>query len=248
MRSIRIRNKNAILELLEGGANFSKIVLAQGLKQDDLIKKILSIAKQKGVSIEKATPQKMTKRKGGDNREAIFGSLIPNNTWNLEDLLESIYTKDQNPFFLLLNRVGYDSNLGAITRTAFAAGVNGLIFQGKQEDFLNEETVNLSAGAIARIPFVKMSIFKAIEELQKNGISVFSLEMSGKLHFNEDLTGPMAFVLGAEQQGLSDTIMDRCDKKISVPMKKGIGSLNVSSAAAIVIYEKVRQEYKLLNK
>jgi len=244
MRSIRIRNKNAILELLKADINFQKIILAKNLKQNDLIKEIISTAKEKGVPIEMLSSEKMAKRKGGDSREAIFGFLIPNNTWDIDDLLENLYTNNKNPFFLLLNRGGYENNLGDIARTAFAAGVNGLIFQGSEDGFLNEETINLSSGAIVRIPIVKMSIFKAIEKLQKNGISVFSLEMSGKTYFDQDLTGPMAFVLGAEKQGLSDTVLDRCDKKISIPMQKGIGSLNVSSAAAAAMYEKVRQESK----
>jgi len=242
MKAIKVRNKNAILELLKDGADFEKIILADDLKQDDLTKEILSTAASRNVSIEKIPRHRMDKGRSGENREVLIGFLIPKNNWLLNNLLNDLLKKNRDPFFLLVNRVGYANNIGVIARTAFATGVNGLIFQGEQDRFLNEETLHFSTGAIARIPLVKMNIFESLKELQKNGVKTFSLQMGGTTYFKENLTGPVAFVLGAEGKGISEKVSSRCDKKLTIPMRKEIDSLNVGVSAAIIIYEKVRQE------
>jgi 23S rRNA (guanosine2251-2'-O)-methyltransferase len=242
MKSLKVRNKNAILELLKSGLRFEKIVLVKNLKQDDLTKEIVHIAHKNKVPVESADIQKMSKRRGGQTREVIVGFLLPENLTTIKDLLKDLYGREEDPFFLLINRVDFENNIGVIARTAFAAGVNGLIFQGKEEDFLNEETLHFSVGAIARLPIVKMNIFEALKELNKNGIRLFCLQMSGDTYHQEDLSGPVAFVLGAEAKGISEQIETRCDKSISIPMRNGIDSLNVGVSAGIILYEKMRQD------
>lgn len=242
MKSLKVRNKNAILELLRSGLRFEKIVLVKNLNQDDLTKEIVHLAHKNKVPVESAAIQKMSKRRGGQTREVIVGFLLPENLTTVKDLLKDLYEREEDPFFLLINRVDFESNIGVIARTAFAAGVNGLIFQGKEEDFLNEETLHFSVGAIARLPIVKMNIFEALKELNKNGIRLFCLQMSGDAYHQEDLSGPVAFVLGAEAKGISEQIETRCDKSISIPMRNGIDSLNVGVSAGIILYEKMRQD------
>ena len=87
-----------------------------------------------------------------------------------------------------------------------------------------------------------MNIFEALKQLQKSGIKTFCLQMDGKTHYNEDLSGPAAFVLGAEGKGVSDEVANRCGNSISIPMRQGIDSLNVGVSGAIVLYEKIRQD------
>jgi 23S rRNA (guanosine2251-2'-O)-methyltransferase len=242
MKILKIRNKNAMMELLRDGANFEKISIVKNLKQDNLTKEIISTAKSRGIQIKIDPIRKMPKRRGGQTREVLTGFLILENTWPLKNLLDELYKKNQDPFFLLINRVDFESNIGMIARTAFAVGVNGLIFQGEEDRFLNEETLHFSMGAIARIPLVKMNIFEALKELKEYGVKTFSLQMGGTTYFKEDVTGPVAFVLGAEGKGVSEKVSSRCDKKLTIPMRKDIGSLNVGISAAIILYEKVRQE------
>jgi len=242
MKIIKVRNKNAILELLKDGADFEKIVLADDLRQDNLTKEILSAAANRDIIVEKMPRHRMDKGRSGKSQEVLVGFLIPKSNWSLNNLLDDLSKKNRDPFFLLINRVGYANNIGVITRTAFATGVNGLIFQGEEDRFLNEETLHFSIGAIVKIPLVKMNIFEALKELHKNGIKTFSLQMGGATYFKEDLTGPVAFVLGAEGEGVSEKVSSRCDKKLTIPMRKEIDSLNVGVSAAIILYEKVRQE------
>ncbi len=242
MKIIKVRNKNAILELLKDDIDFEKIIVADDLKQDDLTKEILSIAANRNIPIERLPRRRMDKGRSGKSQEVLVGFIIPKNIRSLKDLLDELSEKNREPFFLLINRVGYANNIGIIARTAFAAGVNGLIFQGEEDKFLNEDTIHFSIGAIARIPLVKMNIFEALKEFQENGIKTFSLEMDGSVYFKEELTGPVVFVLGAEGEGISQKVSSRCDKKLSIPMHKDIDSLNVGVSAAIILYEKIRQE------
>jgi len=168
--------------------------------------------------------------------------MVPKDSPSLRQLLDDLRQSNRDPFLLLLNRVGYSNNIGVIARTAFAGGVNGLIFQGRDEDFFNEDTLHFSMGAIARIPLVRMGIFQALKELHDNDINTFSVQMGAAPYFAQDLSGPAAFVLGAEAKGVSETVSNRCTHRIGIPMQPGIDSLNVSASSSIIIYEKVRQD------
>ncbi len=242
MRTITIRNKNALLELLRSGARFEKISIVPDQEMQSDTKEIIAEAKRRGIHIEETPYKKMAKSRSGEAREFIAGFLIAEEPKSLSSLIDEIYARDETPFFVLINRVDFPTNIGVIARTAFAAGVNGLIFQGDEREFLNDDTVHFSLGAIARIPLVKSNIFEALDVLKKEGVPTYSLEMKGTTYSNADLTGPAAFVLGAEAEGLSDTIKKRCDFHLAIPMKDGIDSLNVGVSAAIILYEKVRQD------
>lgn len=242
MKTLKVRNKNAMKELLLGGADFEKISIVSNLDQDNQTKEILAIAKSRNIQIESTHIKKMEKRRSGQTKEVLMGFLKYDGFRTLDDLLGEIYERDEFPFFLLINRIDFESNIGVIARTAFAVGVNGLIFQGDEKDVLNDETLHYSLGAIARIPLVKMSLFDALKKLQKNGIKIFSLDMKGVVYHKQDLSGPVAFIPGAERKGLSEDIADRCDKRISIPMRNGIDSLNVGISTGIILYEKIRQD------
>lgn len=241
-RTLKVRNKNAMLELISDGVPFQKISLAGDVHKDATTREILDVAHQRGIDIEKKLNKKMEKGRGGRVHEAIIGHMILSNLCTLPSLISKLYDEKRDPFFLLINRVEYASNIGTIARTAFAAGVNGLIFQGDEERFVNEETLHFSMGALARVPLVKMGVFEALGELQRHGIKTYALEMGGTHYFNEDLGGPAAFVLGAEGEGLSEQVLSRVNTKLSLPMQAGIDSLNVGASAAVILYEKVRQE------
>jgi 23S rRNA (guanosine2251-2'-O)-methyltransferase len=97
-------------------------------------------------------------------------------------------------------------------------------------------------GAAERVPLVEMKLFEALKVLKENDIKTYAVHMEGKNYYEENLKGPIAFVLGAEDVGISTGILERVDGAVSIPMREGIGSLNVSSTAAVLVYEKLRQE------
>lgn len=239
---IQIESKNAILELLKEGRKFTRIFMAQNAFKDSKTDEILKEAKAREIPIEVVSRRIVNRRSKTSSTESVVALMEPTNSWDMKDLLEDIYSRHDDPFFLIFDNVKYGQNVATIMRTAFAAFVNGIVTPIKKENLLSDEIIRISMGASERIPIVEMNLFAAIKELQKNGVKVITLDMEGETYFQADLTGPIAIVMGAEDMGVSDKITERADGKISIPMKAGIGSLNVGASAAIVMYEKIRQE------
>lgn len=239
---IQIESKNALLELLKEGREFERIYLASTAYRDDKTKEIVELASQKKIPIIRVPRKTLTRRLKASNSESVVGMMISQNHWSLDELLESIYSEGKMPFFLVLDNLKYSQNIGAIMRTAFAVGVNGIITAPSDVSFINDESMRISMGAVERIPLVEMSLFAAVKELQKNDIKVFAIHMDGETYFESNLKGPSAFIVGAEDVGISTGMLERADETISIPMREGIGSLNVSVSAAVLMYEKLRQE------
>lgn len=241
---IQIESKNAILELLQEGKKFEKIYAAINSYKDPKSLEIFRIAGGRRVPIEKVSRKFLDRLSKASTYESVIGLMEADNMWSLTELLTKIHEQNVNPFFLLLDHLKYDLNIGAILRTAYASGVNGIITPVKSENFLTNESLRVSMGAAARIPIVEMNMFSAIQTMKKEGISVVALSMEGSEYYNVDLRGPVAFVLGAEDVGISARVLERADQTISIPMREGIGSLNVGASAAVICYEKLKQEVK----
>ena len=240
---VQIESKNALLELLRDGRDFEKIYLASTAYKDAKTKEIVQIAGERHIPIERVSRRALGRRVKTSNFESIVGLLYQENQYGLDELLDQLYEAGQQPFFIILDHVKYSQNIGAITRTAFAAGVNGIITPIKKGNIFTNETARISMGASERIPIVEMNLFTAIKELKKNAIKVFAVSMNeGKNYFSENLKGPLAFLVGAEDVGISSGVHERVDETLNIPMREGIGSLNVSSSTAVVLYEKLRQE------
>ncbi len=239
---IQIESKNALVELLKEGREFERIYLASTAYRDEKTKEIVELATKKNIPIIRVPRKTLTRRLKASASESVVGMMMSQNYWSLDELLESIYSEKKLPFFLILDDIKYTQNIGAIMRSAFAVGVNGIISAPRDVSLVNDETMRISMGAAERIPIVEMSLFSAVKDLQKNGIKVFAIHMDGKTYFESDLTGPCAFVVGAEDVGISTGMLERADEKISIPMREGIGSLNASVSAAVLMYEKLRQE------
>jgi 23S rRNA (guanosine2251-2'-O)-methyltransferase len=238
-RVLKVRNKNVIWELIKDDSiKFEKICMVQNLDQDQKTKDILQLAKDKNIRIEIQSLKKMPHRRSGSTHEVLVGFINLSNHVQLEDLTN----KEDKAFFIMINRVDFDTNIGMIARTAYSAGVTGIIYQGDTDMFVNDESLHYSLGAIARIPLVKMPIFEAIKRLKMLGFKVYALDMVGVNYTSENLCGPMALIVGEERAGLSNKIIEKCDGVLSITMKNPIDSLNVSISTAIVIYEKIRQE------
>lgn len=239
---IQIESKNALLELLKEGRDFDKIFVVSTAFKDPKTKEIVEIAGKKGVPMIKVSRRALNRKLRTSSSESIIGHMISDNDWSLDELLEKIYEEDKQPFFLILDNLKYTQNIAAIMRTAYAVGVNGIIVNPQKKTLISDETLRISMGAAERVPLVEMGLFAAIKTLKENAVKIYGIDMEGKSYYESNLKGPMAFVLGAEDVGISTGIMERLDEKISIPMREGIGSLNVSVSAAVLTYEKLRQE------
>ena len=241
-RFIQIESKNALLELLKEGRDFERIYLSSNAYRDDKTKEIVEIAGKRRIPMFKISKREINRRVRTSKSENVIGMMYSENDWKLEDLLNRLYEEKKQPFFVILDDVKYTQNIAAIMRTAFGGGVNGIIVSPQKKQIVTNETIRISMGAAERIPIVETNLFDAVKELKKNDIRIVGITMEGKTYFECNLKGPIALVMGAEDYGISTGILERCDEKISIPMREGIGSLNVSASAAILIYEKLRQE------
>lgn len=239
---IQVESKNALLELLRDGRDFEKIYIVSSAFKDKKSLEILQLASKKKIPIVKISRRAINRRLRSSASESVVGLMYSQNDWKLDELLKTIDEEGKQPFFLILDNLKYSQNIAAIMRTAFGAGVNGIIVNPQEKSLISDETIRISMGAAERVPLVEMNLFSALKVLKKNGICVYAVDMDGKNYFEEDLRGPVALVLGAEDVGISPKVLERVDGRIRIPMREGIGSLNVSSSAAILVYEKLRQE------
>ncbi len=241
--AILIRNKNAMVELLNDyEVEFLKICVSNDLNVDGQTRTILEKAQKRGIKIEYLHINKMPVRRSGRSHDVLVGYLKIKVFSQIDHLLVDEKSSKASQIFILINRVDFDTNIGMICRTAFAAGVDGIVFQGETKRFINEDSLHYSLGALARLKLIKMNIFDCIKKLKLHNFKVFALDMKGDKYTNVNLTGNVALVVGEEREGLSKMLIEKCDKTLTIPMLNKIDSLNVAVSTSIVLYEKIRQD------
>lgn len=239
---VQIESKNAILELLQEGKKLDRIYVALNAYKDIKTREIVELARKQKIQIIDVARRSLNRINRSGSTESVVAMMRAENQWGLKELLDKLFSQQINPFFILLDHLKYEQNIGAVLRTAYAAGVNGIITPISRDNFITTEAIRISMGAALRIPIVEMSIYEAIKVLKKDDIKVYCVTMDGQNYFDTNLKGPMAFILGAEDVGITTRAIEKSDGKIMIPMREGIGSLNVSASAAIICYEKLRQE------
>jgi len=177
------------------------------------------------------------------NHQGVIAYISPVTFYNVEQLLPGIYEAGRSPFILILDKVTDVRNFGAILRTAESAGVDAVLIPSKGAAQLNSGTIKSSAGAIYKVPICREHNLKeAINFLKNSGLRVAAVtEKAEKVHFDEQLTGPLALVMGSEGEGISGEYLKLADVKVRIPMLGTIASLNVSVATAVLLYEVIRQ-------
>jgi 23S rRNA (guanosine2251-2'-O)-methyltransferase len=174
-----------------------------------------------------------------DNPQGIVALLAIPTPPTLEQLLRD----NRNAFILLLNHIDYEQNMGAILRSAWASGVDMVIASPNGVHEVTATVAKVSQGAAAYVPLLGMSLFQALSILHKYAVPVVGVEVNkGKVYYDQNLLGPVAFLMGGEALGMSESLMKECDLFINIPMKQEVASLNVSVATGLVLFEKVRQE------
>ncbi|MBN2100514.1 23S rRNA (guanosine(2251)-2'-O)-methyltransferase RlmB [Candidatus Dojkabacteria bacterium] len=240
-RFVQVENKNALLELLQADIPFEKVYVANNAFRDPKTKQIMAEARERGIPIEKITRKRINRLSRSPSCESIIGLKPVQNVIKLSEVLEQ-HDPKKPLFLIILSGVRYSQNLGAILRSAFGAGVTAVILPKRKNRVQTEEVTRISMGASERIPIVQTNIFDAIKKLKDYGVKIVGVHMRGNEYYKVDISGNTALVLGAEDTGISKRILDKCDALVKIPMEEGLGSLNVSSSAAILMYEKKRQD------
>ncbi|MFC1909819.1 23S rRNA (guanosine(2251)-2'-O)-methyltransferase RlmB [Chloroflexota bacterium] len=238
-----IEGKNAVAEALKGGRPINKIMLSRNIQSHSLVAEILHLARSSGIPFEYVDRVALARHTVSNAHQGIIALASAKEYLTLDELLAISKIKAEPPLYLVLDGIEDPQNLGAILRTADAAGIHGVILRARRAAGLTSSVARASAGAIEYVPVARVvNIAQALEELKKNGLWVTGIDMVGEVDYaRADYQSPTAIVIGSEGKGLSPLIRKRCDVLAFIPMKGKIASLNASVAAALVMYQAMRQ-------
>ena len=237
-----IEGRNAVIEALRAGTAIDKIYLAKG-DTDSALGHIANTARANGVVVVNAARRKLDEMSRTHAHQGVIAVAAVREYASIEDIFQRAEEQGEAPLIVLCDELSDPHNLGAVIRTAECAGAHGVVIPKRRSAGLTAIVAKTSAGAVSHIPVARVPNLTALmKELQKRGVWIFGAEMNGTTSLYEaDLKGPAAIVIGSEGSGMSRLVAETCDFTVSIPMKGKINSLNASAAAAILLYEAVRQ-------
>ena len=237
-----IAGRNAVFEALTSKRPINKIFIKAGL-QGGSLGKIVAAAQEAAVPVEYVQAEKLDRLAPGMRHQGIVALASPIAFSTLEDVLQRAASRNETPFLLLLDELQDPQNVGALIRSADAAGVHGVLLPRRRSCPLNMVVAKVSAGAVNYVPVVQIgNIVQTLRSLQEQGFWAVGADMDGEcLYFDADLDRPVVLVIGAEGKGLGRLVKENCDMLVRIPMQGGVNSLNASAAGAILLYEVVRQ-------
>ena len=229
-----------VAEAIQTGKQIERLYIRKGA-EGQLMTELRDLAFRHRIRIQEVPVEKLN-RLTKLNHQGVVAQIAPIEYVELSDILERV-PEDETPLIMLFDGVTDVRNFGAIARSAECAGAHGLITPLKNSAPVNADSIRSSAGALTRIPVARVgSIRNTLKSLQAEGFQVVAAtEHSRKLMYDADLTKPTVIVMGSEENGISKEVLKLCDEQLAIPMIGAIESLNVSAAAAIMLFEVVRQ-------
>lgn len=240
--SDKIIGRNPVAEAIKSGREIDKIIVKKGEIEGSL-RAIIKKARDAGIPVTEADRNKLDQISEGGNHQGIIAYVAQHSYAELSDILALAREKGHAPFIIILDKITDPHNLGSILRTANCAGADGVIIPKRASVSLNEVVAKTSAGAIEYTPVCKVTnIAQTIEKLKSEGFWIAGAEAGGDSMYKTDLTGAIALVIGSEGEGISRLVKEKCDFLVEIPMFGDVNSLNASVAAAVLMYEIVRQK------
>ncbi len=238
-----IIGRNAVLEALKGDREIEKINIQ---KSDDYfsgpIRQIIAVAKDKKIPVYYSDKAFMDRMLTNSNHQGVIAVASDFRYCEIQDILALADKRNEKPFIVVLDGLEDPHNLGAIMRTAECAGVHGIIIPKRRSVSVNETVLKTSAGAAEHMLCARVTnIGNAIDELKERGVWIYACDMGDNPMYDQNFTGSVAIVIGSEGFGISRLVKEKCDVVVSIPMKGKVNSLNASNAAAILMYEIVKQ-------
>ena len=246
-QNLVLEGRKAVLEALNHEKPIDRILLRRdGDKPvEGTLRMIAAKARERRIVVQEVERAKLDATSETGHHQGVIAlcPAVPYAT--IEDILAIARERNEPPFLIVLDGVTDPHNLGAVLRSAEAGGVHGVIIPKRRAVGLTGTVAKTSAGAINHMPVCRVSnISRTLDELKKHGLWITCAELGGKTLYEADLSGPVALVLGAEGEGISRLVSEKADFSVSIPMLGRIGSLNVSVAAGVLIYEVVRTRLK----
>jgi 23S rRNA (guanosine2251-2'-O)-methyltransferase len=231
----------AVIEAIKKGKTIDKILIKKGLS-NELFHELQLLIKENNISIQSVPIEKIN-RITRKNHQGILAYISPVVFDNIENVLPGIYESGQDPLLLILDQITDVRNFGAIVRSAECAGVQAIIIPEKGMARIGADAVKTSAGALHHLPICKVNnLYKTVQFLIDSGIHIVAAtEKGNKLYTEANFNCPLGIVMGSEDDGISQAILNIANEQLKIPILGKIESLNVSVSAALMIYEAVRQ-------
>ena len=234
-----IEGRNAVWEALQSGRQLDKILIAQGAQN---LGHILAAARAAGVAIQECDRRKLDKLSVTGAHQGIMAQGAAAEYKTIDDILALAAARGEKPLLVLCDGLTDPHNLGAIIRSCEVLGGHGVVVPRHRSAGLNAACAKAAAGALEHLPVAKCAnMSTAISELKEKGVFILAADMGGQAADSIDFDMPCAIVIGAEGSGVSEGVRKAADLTVSIPQKGAIQSLNASNAAAILLYEAVRQ-------
>lgn len=238
-----IEGRNAVLEALRAGRALDKVYIARG-ETDKALAHIAGLARERGVSVSDCDRRKLDAMSVTKAHQGVIAVCAVREYASLDDILALAESRGEAPFVVVCYEISDPHNLGAIIRSAECVGAHGVVIPKSRSAGLTAVVGKTSAGAAEHLPVARVAnISAALQELKDRGLWVYGAAAEGSSPMWEtDLTGPLALVIGSEGEGLGRLVRERCDFLVSIPLRGKVGSLNASTAAAVLMYEVLRQK------
>ncbi|RFU68649.1 23S rRNA (guanosine(2251)-2'-O)-methyltransferase RlmB [Peribacillus saganii] len=239
-----IIGRNPVLEALRSEREINKIWIAEGSQKSQ--GQLISMAKERNVLVQ-VVPRRKIDQMAEGNHQGVVAHVAAYTYAEMDDLFARANSRNEPPFFLLLDEIEDPHNLGSIMRTADAVGAHGIIIPKRRAVGLTATVAKASTGAIEYIPVVRVTnMAMAVEELKERGVWIVGTDAKGTDDYrNMDGTMPIGLVIGSEGKGMGRLIKEKCDFLIRMPMVGKVTSLNASVAAGLLMYEVYRKRHPL---
>ena len=238
----QIEGRNAVSEALKSGRTLDKVFVASG-DTDRALARLAALAREAGAAVVQVDRRRLDQMSATGAHQGIIAQAAAHGYATVEEMLQRAADRGEAPLLILCDELTDPHNLGAILRSAECAGAHGVIIPKRRSVGLTAVVAKTSAGAVEHMPVARVpNLVSTMEDLKKVGLWIYGTDAAGTTDlYHADFKGPAAIVIGSEGYGMSRLVAERCDVLVSIPMKGKINSLNASSAAAVLLYEAVRQ-------
>ena len=232
-----VEGRNAVFELLRSGRNIEKLYIAKDMNRD-----IVEKARAMHVQVSEIDKRKLEAMSEGGNAQGVIALCSPIEYSTVDDMIALAEERGEKPFIIICDGLNSPHNLGAIIRTAECAGAHGVVIPVHRSIGITPTVTRVSEGAVNHMLICKaVNIRNVLEDLKEKGVWTACADMDGDPYTKTDLNIPLALVVGGEDKGITPLIKKTCDMVLAIPQKGRLNSLNASVAAAVMMYEVVRQ-------
>lgn len=238
-----VEGRRAVLESLRAGRDIERLIMVEDVELGAQLQEIVMLASEKGIDVEAVSRKDLEAQSQTKKSQGVIAVVPDSRYHDPESLMLTADTDGNAPLLVMLDGIQDPHNLGAIARTADAAGAHGLIIPERRAVGITPGAVRASAGALEHVKVSRVgNLNRTIEKLKELGLMVIGLDADGDVGYTDaDFTGAVVLVVGSEGKGLSRLVRENCDQIASIPMVGHLSSLNASVSVGIVLYEAFRQ-------